>query len=43
MDFYVIQWNVRFRLHMYFYALFTDAVSSLDYKTPRALNDKIGK
>jgi len=43
MDFYVIQRNVRFRIHMYFYALFADAVSSLDYKIPRALNGKIGK
>jgi hypothetical protein len=29
-------------MHMYFYALFIDAVSSLDYKIPRVLNDKIG-
>jgi len=43
MDFYVIQRNVRFRILTYFYALFTDAVSSLDYKIPRVLNDKIGK
>jgi len=41
MDFYVIQRNVSFRIHMYFYALFTDAVNSLDYKIPRELNDKI--
>lgn len=42
-DFYVIQRNVRFRIHMYFQALFPDAVSSSDYKIPRVLNDKIGK
>jgi len=43
MDFYVIQRNVSFRIHMYFYALFTDAVISLDYKIPRMQNDRIGK
>ena len=43
MDFYVIQRKVRFRILMYIYALFTDAVSCLDYKILRGLYDQIGK